>query len=81
MSDVPGIFSKFITYAKATGAAFPGADRLPLAESTVRDYPWVRMLLRGRDRNRITGPADGFKTKVKWSIEKGLRPARSWHSR
>ncbi|NOY26505.1 MAG: hypothetical protein GXP62_11585 [Oligoflexia bacterium] len=74
MSDVPGIFSKFITYAKATGAAFPGSNELPLAESTIRDYPWVRMLLRGRDRNRITGPADGFKTKIKWDIKKGYGP-------
>lgn len=71
MSDVPGIFDKFVVYAKATGAGYPGADMLPLLESTIRDYPWVRFLLRARGRNRITGPADGFKTKVKWDIKRG----------
>ncbi|MEM6675603.1 MAG: hypothetical protein AAF726_22320 [Planctomycetota bacterium] len=71
---VDSIYSRFKTYVKATGAGYPNADQLPLLESTARDYPITRFLLRGRNRNRITGPANGFRTKIKWGIKKGYGP-------
>lgn len=71
MSDVTGIFSKFKTFVKATGASFPDSAGVPLLESTERRYPYIEMLLRARDARRLKGPADGFKTKIKWKVAKG----------
>ena len=74
MSDVPGIYTKFKTYVKATGASYPDAAVVPILESTERRYPWTGCLLRARDSRRLRGPADGFKTKIKWKTAKGYGP-------
>lgn len=63
---VPGIWDMFKLFAETTGASFSDADDIPLLESTAIDYPGLRMSLRARGRDRLTGPANGFATKIKW---------------
>lgn len=66
-----GIYDKFKLYVKATGASFLKSDEVPLLEATNLDEPFLRMLLRARGRNRLVGPANGFKTKIKWKVAGG----------
>jgi hypothetical protein len=67
---VPGIYDRFKVYAKSTGASFLRSAEVPLLESTELSLPFLEMALRGRSRNRLVGPANGIRSKVKWKVSR-----------
>lgn len=67
---VPGIYDRFKLYAKTTGASFLRSADLPLLESTELRLPFLEMALRARGRNRVIGPANGIRSKIKWKHDR-----------
>lgn len=64
------LYDGFKTYIKAQGDSYKTANQLALLETTLRDYPSLRALLRNRSPKSLMSAGRNFKTKFKSKVER-----------